>query len=403
MMRFNFKAKDKKGRLVAGLVEASDEKHAASLVREKELILLSLSPQRKDNLSVIINKFKNRIKEDDVSTFTRQLATMVNAGLPITESLLILKNQARGAALKEMLSRILADVQEGQSLSSAIGKYPNVFSPTYIALLRAGEAGGVLDNVLARLSDNMEKQVEFKGKVKGALIYPVIVVIGMVLVAAIMMIFVIPKMLSLYSEFGAQLPGPTRILMAVSGFFAKFWWLILVITAFGVNFLITYRKTKTGRRRIDELILKIPIFGDLQRQVALTELTRTLSLLVGAGVSILEALGILSQISGNAVIGDALEDSASQVEKGFPLAYAFSKHPEAFPYILSQMVAVGEETGKMSEVLAKVSHIFEVESDQKVKALTSAIEPIVMVILGVGVGFLVIAVILPIYNLTSQF
>jgi len=403
MMRFNFKAKDKKGRLVAGLVEASDEKHAASLVREKELILLSLSPQRKDNLSVIINKFKNRIKEDDVSTFTRQLATMVNAGLPITESLLILKNQARGAALKEMLSRILADVQEGQSLSSAIGKYPNVFSPTYIALLRAGEAGGVLDNVLARLSDNMEKQVEFKGKVKGALIYPVIVVIGMVLVAAIMMIFVIPKMLSLYSEFGAQLPGPTRILMAVSGFFAKFWWLILVVTAFGVNFLITYRKTKTGRKRIDELILKIPIFGDLQRQVALTELTRTLSLLVGAGVSILEALGILSQISGNAVIGDALEDSASQVEKGFPLAYAFSKHPEAFPYILSQMVAVGEETGKISEVLAKVSHIFEVESDQKVKALTSAIEPVVMVILGVGVGFLVIAVILPIYNLTSQF
>jgi type IV pilus assembly protein PilC len=149
--------------------------------------------------------------------------------------------------------------------------------------------------------------------------------------------------------------------------------------------------------------LKIPIFGDLQRQVALTELTRTLSLLVGAGVSILEALGILSQISGNAVIGDALEDSARHVEKGFPLAYAFSKHPEAFPYILSQMVAVGEETGKMSEVLAKVSHIFEVESDQKVKALTSAIEPIVMVILGVGVGFLVIAVILPIYNLTSQF
>lgn len=403
MMRFNFKAKDKKGRLVAGLVEANDEKHAASLVREKELILLSLSPQRKDNLSVIINKFKNRIKEDDVSTFTRQLATMVNAGLPITESLLILKNQARGSALKEMLSQILADVQEGQSLSSAIGKYPNVFSPTYIALLKAGEAGGVLDNVLSRLSDNMEKQVEFKGKVKGALIYPVIVVIGMVLVAAIMMIFVIPKMLSLYSEFGAELPGPTKILMSVSGFFAKFWWLMLIIIAFLINFLITYRKTKTGRRKIDELILKIPIFGDLQRQVALTELTRTLSLLVGAGVSILEALGILSQISGNAVIGDALEDSAKQVEKGFPLAYAFSKHPEAFPYILSQMVAVGEETGKMSEVLAKVSHVFEVESDQKVKALTSAIEPIVMVVLGVGVGFLVIAVILPIYNLTSQF
>jgi len=403
MLRFNFRAKDKGGKLISGVVEANNEKHAASLVREKDLILLSLSLQRKDNLSVIINRFRNRIREDDVATFTCQLSTMVNAGLPITESLLILKNQARTPAIRDMLSQVLADVQEGQSLSSAISKYSNVFPPTYVALIKAGEAGGVLDNVLARLSDNMEKQVEFKGKVKGALIYPVIVVIGMVLVAAIMMIFVIPKMLSLYSEFGAELPGPTRILMSVSGFFAKFWWLMLVIIAFLINFLINYHKTKTGRRKIDELILKIPIFGDLQRQVALTELTRTLSLLVGAGVSILEALGILSQISGNAVIGDALEDSAKQVEKGFPLAYAFSKHPEAFPYILSQMVAVGEETGKMSEVLAKVSHIFEVESDQKVKALTSAIEPIVMVILGVGVGFLVIAVILPIYNLTSQF
>ncbi|BCX14934.1 MAG: phytochrome sensor protein [Patescibacteria group bacterium] len=403
MRRFNFKAKDRNGKLVSGLVEANDERHAASLIREKDLILLSLSSQREDNLNLILNKFKNRIKEDDVATFTRQLATMVNAGLPITESLLILKNQAQNAALKDMLTQILADVQEGQSLSNAIGKYPNVFSPTYIALLKAGEAGGVLDNVLSRLSDNMEKQVEFKGKVKGALIYPVIVVIGMVLVAAIMMIFVIPKMLSLYSEFGADLPGPTKVLMSVSGFFAKFWWLMLIIIAFLFNFFITYRKTKTGRRKIDELILKIPIFGDLQRQVALTELTRTLSLLVGAGVSILEALSILSQISGNAVIGDALEDSSKDVEKGFPLAYAFAKHSEAFPYILSQMVAVGEETGKMSEVLAKVSHVFEVESDQKVKALTSAIEPLVMIVLGIGVGFLVIAVILPIYNLTSQF
>lgn len=403
MRRFNFKARDKNGKLVSGLVEANDEGHAASLVREKELILLSLSAQRMDNLTLFIKNLRNRIKDDDISTFTRQLSTMVNAGLPITESLVILKNQAKSPAMRDMLSQILADVQEGQSLSSAISKYSNVFSPTYVALLRAGETGGVLDNVLARLSDNMEKQVEFRGKVKGALIYPVIVVIGMAVVAAIMMIFVIPKMLSLYSEFGADLPGPTKILMSVSGFFAKFWWLILGASVFAINLFINYRKTKSGKRKTDELILKIPIFGDLQRQIALTELTRTLSLLVGAGVSILEALGILSQISGNAVIGDALEDSAKQVEKGFPLAYAFSKHPEAFPYILSQMVSVGEETGKMSEVLAKVSHVFEVESDQKVKALTSAIEPLVMVLLGVGVGFLVIAVILPIYNLTSQF
>jgi len=249
----------------------------------------------------------------------------------------------------------------------------------------------------------MEKQVEFKGKVKGALVYPVIVVVGMVLVAAIMMIFVIPKMLSLYSEFGAELPGPTKVLVVISGFLARFWWLMLAIMAIGINFLTAYRRTALGRKKIDELVLKIPIFGELQKQVILTELTRTLSLLVGTGVSILESLGILSQISSNAVIELALKDCAKLVEKGFPLAYAFSRHPEAFPHILTQMIAVGEETGKMSEVLSKVSHVFEVESDQKIKALTSAIEPIVMIILGIGVGFLVIAVILPIYNLTSQF
>jgi type II secretory pathway component PulF len=278
-----------------------------------------------------------------------------------------------------------------------------LFSPTFVALVKSGEIGGVLDEVLVRLSDNMEKQQEFKGKVKGAMIYPIIVIVGMVVVASVMMIFVIPKMLSLYSEFDAELPAPTRILMGISSFMVRFWPIFLGLIVGGVYFFSTYRKTAKGKRKIDELIFKIPIIGDLQKQVILTELTRTLSLMVGAGVSILEGLNISSQVVGNSIIADALKDAASRVEKGFPIAYSFAKHPDAFPYILSQMIAVGEETGKMDEVLSKVSHVFEVESDQKVKALTSAIEPIVMVILGIGVGFLVIAVILPIYNLTSQF
>ncbi len=402
MKVFNFKAKDKNGKSVTGKVEANNEKHASELIREKQLILISLSVEAKSNIVSLIESFTKRIKAEEVSNFTRQISTMVSAGLPITEALNILKMQSQGK-MKEVVSQILADVEEGQSFSSAISKYPEVFSSTYVALIKAGETGGVLDSVLARLSDTMEKQMEFKGKVKGALIYPVIVVLGMILVAFIMMVFVIPKMLSLYSEFGADLPTPTKILMNVSGFFAKFWWLLGGIFLVFLNFFLAYRKTKQGRRKVDELILRIPIFGDLQRQVVLTELTRTLSLLVGAGVSILDALAISSQVVGNAVISDALDDAAKDVEKGFPLAFSFSKHPDAFPYILSQMVAVGEETGKMSEVLAKVSHVFEVESDQKVKALTSAIEPLVMIVLGIGVGFLVIAVILPIYNLTSQF
>jgi type IV pilus assembly protein PilC len=218
-----------------------------------------------------------------------------------------------------------------------------------------------------------------------------------------MMVFVIPKLLSLYADFGAELPWPTRILIGLSGFFVKYWIILLII--FGIGFYIfkMYKATPEGRRKIDELIFKIPVYGELQRQIILTELTRTLSMMVGAGVSILESLHITSEVVGNTLISDALIDAANQVEKGFPIAFAFSKHPEAFPFILSQMVAVGEETGKMDEVLTKISRIFEVESDEKVKGLTAAIEPIIMVVLGVGVGFLVIAVILPIYSLTSSF
>ncbi|MFC1710216.1 type II secretion system F family protein, partial [Patescibacteria group bacterium] len=261
----------------------------------------------------------------------------------------------------------------------------------------------VLSEVLVKLSDNMEKQQEFRGKVVGALIYPVIIVIGMVGVALIMMIFVIPRLLSLYSEFDAELPMPTRVLMGVSGFMAKFWPIIFLGLGGAIYGFYMYRKTQAGRYKTDEKILKIPLIGPLITQIILTDLTRTLSMMVGAGVSILEGLNISSEVVNNSVISKALKDAAKDVEKGFPVAYSFAKRAEVFPYILSQMIAVGEETGKMDEVLQKLSHIFEVESDQKVKSLTAAIEPLIMVILGIGVGFLVIAVILPIYNLTSQF
>ncbi len=278
-----------------------------------------------------------------------------------------------------------------------------LFDKTYVALIKSGEVGGVLDRVISRLAENLEKEREFRGQVKTAMIYPVIIVIGMIIVGFIMMVFVIPRLLDLYSEFDAELPMPTLILMAIANFFATFWPFILIAVAVGFYAFQSYRQTVVGRRKIDEYIFKIPIIGDLQRMIILTDLTRSLSLMVGAGVSILEGLTITSDSVDNVVIGDALKDAAVKVEKGFPVAYSFAKHPDAFPYILSQMIAVGEETGKLDEVLEKVSHVFEVESDQKVKALTAAVEPAIMVVLGIGVGFLVIAIILPIYNLTSQF
>ena len=402
MRRYRYKAKNRNGEVVAGEVEASSALLAAKLVRQKGLVVFSLIPLSQNPLDLIA-KLRDRITFGDLTVFTRQLATMINAGLPLTEALLILRSQSK-ASLQKVVGQVLADVEGGLALSSAMAKHPKIFTASYVALVRSGELGGLLDEVLVRLADNMEKEQEFRGKVRGALIYPAIIVAGMFIVGFIMMIFVIPRLLSLYTEFGAriELPLPTRVLIFVSGILTKFWPIFLILAGAVAYGYQMYRKTPKGRRKTDELLFKIPIWGELQRQVVLTELTRTMSLMVGAGVSILEGLTISAEVVSNTVMSDALKDVAKQVEKGFPVAYSFAKHPEAFPFLLSQMISVGEETGKMDEVLSKVSHIFEVESDQKVKALTSAIEPVIMIFLGVGVGFLLVAIILPIYNLTTQ-
>lgn len=400
MKRFKYKAKDLEGRDFQGEVEATNESSAVGLLRERKFVVTSLKPVRELPFSFLTN-IQNRVSSSDLTNFTRQLATMVNAGLPLTEALLILRAQAK-SALGKTASQILADVEDGQSLSSAMARHRNVFSKTYIALIKSGETGGVLDEVLVRLADNLEKQQEFRGKVKGALIYPIIILIGMFLVALVMMIFVVPRMTDLYDQFGADLPISTKILIASSDFLVKFWPVLILLAGLGMWAFSSYRNTKKGRLKTDEMILKLPLIGPLQKQVILTEVSRTLALMVGAGVSILESLAITSGVVGNRVVADALDDAARMVEKGFPVAMSFSKHPEAFPFIFSQMISVGEETGKMDEVLNKVSHVFEVESEQKVKALTSAVEPIILLVLGVGVAFLVISIILPIYNLTSQ-
>mgnify|MGYP001565214859 CR=1 FL=1 len=400
-MRYYYKAKDQSGKIITGEVEAQSESEAAKLVRKKNLISYFIRAAN-DNPFLFLKKLRERVSISEIAAFTRQLSTMMNAGLSITDSLLILRSQTKGS-MQKVVAQILADVEGGTSLSLAFSKHPKVFSSTYIALLKSGEAGGVMDQVLLRLADNLEKEQEFSGKVKGALIYPAIVIVGMFVVGLVMMIFVIPRLTSLYGEFNASLPAPTKILIGISNFLIKFWPLFLILVGIFLYFFQFFKKTRAGKRKIDELIFKIPIIGPLQRQVMLTELTRTLSLMVGSGVSILDGMNITSGVVNNSIISEALIDAAKQVEKGFPVAFAFARHPDAFPFILTQMIAVGEETGKMDEVLTKVSHIFEVESDQKVKALTSTIEPIIMVVLGLGVGFLVISIILPIYNITNQF
>ena len=399
MNKYRYKARDKSGNMVTGEVEASSINSAAKLVRERGYIVVSIGS---GNIFNALNqKLKSRVSQTDVTAFTRQLSTMINAGLPVDESLSILRLQAK-PAMKAVAAQVLADVEGGESLSKSMGKHSSVFSPTYIALIKAGETGGVLDKVLVRLADNLEKGQEFRAKVKGAMIYPAIIVVGMIVVSIIMVVFIIPRLTDLYDQFDADLPLSTRIVTFISDAFINFWYLILALVGILFWGFTIYRKTEPGKLRIAKIMFKIPIIGDLQREVILTELTRTLALMVGSGVSIIEGIQVTSSVVGNPIIANSLRDTKKLIEKGFPISYAFAQHPDAFPYILSQMISVGEETGKMEEVLEKVSHVFEINSEQKVKALTSAIEPLIMVVLGIGVAFLVISVIMPIYNLTTS-
>ena len=397
---FKYVAKNKQGENIKGKVEAVSRQQAVSTLVGRDLFVIDVAPlgQEGGPLSRLTN---SKIKFEELVNFTRQLSTMINAGLPLATALSILEEQSKSEMAK-LTGNLLKDIEGGMSFSEALAKHKDNFSRIYVQLAKAGEVGGVLDSVLERLAETMEKEKDFKAKTKGAMVYPIIVVVAMVIVAVVMMVAVIPKLTAMYDDFGAELPGPTRALMALSDFFTKSWWL-LAIVALGAFFgLRSWNKTPQGEKAINRFVLNLPIIGVLQQKIVLTDFTRTLSLLLGAGVSLLEALEIVADAIDSAVYREELKEANKQVERGVSLSSAISRY-EDFPPILHQMISVGEETGKMDEILGKISEYFEKESEYAVKNLTTAIEPMIMIVLGIGVGFMVISIIMPIYSLTSQF
>ncbi|PWU22882.1 hypothetical protein C5B42_04840 [Candidatus Cerribacteria bacterium 'Amazon FNV 2010 28 9'] len=396
---YQYKAKTKKNETIFGKVEAADIKEASSVLRERGLFVISVTQYQESGLKRLLNY--SRVGSNDLVNFTRQLSTMITAGLPLTDALTILESQS-SPAMQKVINSIRLDVEGGLTFAKALEKNPKIFNTVYRSLIHAGESAGVLDKVLSRLADTLEKQKEFRAKTGGALIYPAIVMIAMVIVGFIMMVFVVPQLTSMYKDFGAALPAPTQILINISSFMTSFWYLFVAGGVGGGFAFQAYKKTPGGRLAIDRLKLKIPIFGELASKIALVELTRTLSLLVSAGISLLVALEISLDALDNRVYRDAMEKVIKSVEKGQSFSAALSRTDE-FPILMNQMVSVGEETGKLDEVLFKLSNYFESESEHAVKGLTSAMEPLIMIVLGLGVGFLVIAIILPIYDLTNQF
>ncbi|OIP84897.1 hypothetical protein AUK04_01895 [Candidatus Roizmanbacteria bacterium CG2_30_33_16] len=397
-MFFKYKAL-KNNKIVEGKIESHSTTDVVNYLRTNDFFPINIAPI--EDHSTLNNLFV-KVGFNDIVDFTRQLAIMLNAGLTLIDCFDILKKQTTNFALLKMIKDIDKDIRGGQTLSSALLKYKGSFSNLYIALVRSGEASGKLSEILLKLADNLEKQREFKGKIKGALIYPAIVVIGMVVVMFIMVTFVVPKLLVLYQDFNVELPMSTKILMFVSDFCVRFWPVIVVSVFVGVNALKAYIKTKQGKLQYDRMLFKLPVLGNIIKISSLVDATRTLSILISSGVSILDGLQIIMETSDNMVYQIAFQNIYKQVEKGLSLGKAMANE-KVFPPILIQMTTVGEQTGHLDDTLGRLSKYFEMESEIATKTMTTLIEPLILVFLGLGVGFLVTSVITPIYNLTSSF
>lgn len=398
-MEYSYLASDKQGAKQKGKLEANDQKEVIEYLRTKGLTPLDVKSLEKKQSS-ILNYF-SRVKAGDIVLFTRQLASMIMTGLTVIESLNILKQQNNKPQMQKILDDLIANLSEGNSLSKALSNYPTIFSTTYIALIKSAEEGGILDKVLERLADNLEKSEDIKKRVKSALFYPGIIISGVVVVIVMMNVFVIPQMGALYQSLDLQLPLMTRIVLTGSKITTT---LLPFSIFFIIGGVIGYRRfaiSHIGIRLIDKARLQAPVFGDITRLSVLSEVSRTISLLVNSGASLIGALEIASEVAGNMYYKIALQGTSALVEKGAGLSIAM-QNQNIFPPLMIQMVKVGESTGKIDESLLKVSEYFERDLDIKVKTLTTSIEPILIIVLGVSVAFLIISVITPIYSLVSQ-
>ena len=393
-----YKVRTSDGRTQKGKVDAANQEKAAETLQERGLLVISLTPVAEKKQTLLGSN--QGMTFNDTVVFTRQLASMVEAGLTLVNAISLLMQQAK-PAMATVLSQIVNDLEGGLSFTQALQKHPKIFSKTYISLVQAGESSGSLDKVLNRLALTMEEQKDFNGKVRNALIYPVVVLIVMVAVIIVMMVAVIPKLLGVFEEFNAQLPVPTLILIAISNFFVHYWWLILIILAIATVVFIAWYRDDQAKKVIDKLYFNLPLVGDLRKKTILANFTQTLSMLIKSGVPLVDSLTLVTESLNSIVYREYFTIAKEKVERGVNLGDALEIYDD-LPPILIQMIKVGEETGKLDDVMERLSGYFKTESQQAVTGLMSAFEPILMIILGLAVAFLVVAIILPIYNLTGQ-
>lgn len=400
MAIFSYVAKDQNGKTITSTMEADEQRTVIDKLRQQNLIIISVSEGKVKGQSFLQAANRKRIKIDDLVIFSRQLATMVDSGIPLVQSLDILSEQLENKTFKEIIGKIRHDIETGSSLSEAIGRHPKVFSPLYINMVKAGESSGMLDDILDRLATYLEKTAALQRKIKSSLIYPAMVSAMAAIITTVLIVKVVPTFKGIFDILGGTLPTPTRILIAFSDIVRKFFPFLI---AGGVLFVIAlgrYIRTETGRLQWDRLLLRLPVFGQLFRKVSVAKFSRTLSTLVKSGVPILTSLGIVGKTAGNKVIEIAVTNVRSSIREGENIAKPLAQSG-VFPPMVVRMIAVGEQTGELEKMLSKIADFYDEQVDAAVSGLTSMIEPLIIAFLGIVIGSIVIAMFLPIFKITE--
>jgi len=404
MAIFVWEGRTAQGRIVKGdTLEAPNVEAALARLREQRIRPIANKVREKGaglDKELSIPGFGPTVSTKELSVATRQLATMIDAGLPIVQCLEILGEQSENKLLRTTITSIRRDVEGGCTLADALRKHPKIFDDLYVNMVEAGEAGGILNTILNRIALFIEKASRLKKKVKGAMIYPVAIVLVAIVVVAVLMIFVIPVFAELYGSMGQALPAPTQICINISNFFVAYWWLMLLAAIGVVTAIKLYYKTPQGHMKIDALLLRMPVIGDLLRKVAVARFSQNMALLLSSGVPILDGLAITGKTAGNKVVEKAIMESRLSISKGNTVAEPL-RESKIFPPLVCQMVAVGESTGGLDGMLRKVAELYEEEVDDAVNNLTAMMEPAIMVVLGVILGGLVVAMYLPIFQMGS--
>jgi type IV pilus assembly protein PilC len=394
-----YKVRDRQGKLISGILDGDNEATVANKLRQMGYIVVSIKEKAESSFSISFQGLK-RIKSKDLTVFSRQFATMINAGLSLTKSLSILGEQTQNQKLAKVILEVEHDVEGGQALSDALSKYPKVFPPLFVNMVKAGETGGVLDEVLLRVAEHFEKDSALKARIKSAMAYPTAMFGFSMLILFVMITFIVPVFVNMFETLGGDLPLPTRILVFTSGLVRSYWFIgVILIIAF-VYFLRWVGSTEGGRFKIDSFKLKLPVFGKLTSKIAVAKFTRTFGTLISSGVPILQALDIVGETAGNAVVSRAVKKARSSIKEGETIANPLSQNP-VFPPMVVHMISVGEETGALDSMLRKIADFYDEEVSSTVESLTSMIEPLMIVIMGTIIGVIIVSLYMPMFQVIT--